>query len=344
MFMPHYIQKIFTKNEVIMTIANTDKILILTSSSTGNNVFCTPAIRLLRKHLPQATIDVVALNKLSAEVFENNPDIGQVFVTSKSRVFDDIAKNYTSVFVFNKNSLKKLDNIKTPYILATPSAESIHHAEHLLRFVAEQLEVEITDADRHYVIETQQAAESLLAQYTLAKDAVLINIHLGCGTTLLHGWKFFYSRRADDKKLWSIDAYIALGKALQAALPQLRIVITGTNNEAFLAKKFEKNVPNTINLVGKTTVADLSALMKRADLFIAHDCGVFHIAAASNVPIVGLFGPTNPVATGPFPIKPQHQVIKKTEMTDISVDEVVAAALALLKRFPRLAAAWFTVD
>jgi ADP-heptose:LPS heptosyltransferase len=327
-----------------MTITNTDKILVLTSSSTGNNVFCTPAIRLLRKHLPQASIDVVALNKLSAEVFENNPDIGQVFVTSKSRVFDDLAKNYTKVFVFNKNSLKKLDNIKTAFTLATPSAEAIHHAEHLLKFAAELLNVEITDADRHYVIETKQTAENVLAKYALAQDSTfinstLINIHLGCGTTLLHGWKFFYSRRADDKKLWSIDAYIALGKALQAALPQLRIVITGTNNEAFLAKKFEKNVPNTINLVGKTTVSDLSALMQRLNLFIAHDCGVFHIAAASNVPIVGLYGPTNPVATGPFPIKAQHTVIKKTAMTDISVDEVVEAALDLLKRFPRLATA-----
>lgn len=339
MVMPHYLQKIFTKNEVTMTLANTDKILILTSSSTGNNVFCTPAIRLLRKHLPQATLDVVALNKLSAEVFENNPDIGQVFVTSKSRVFDDLAKNYTKVFVLNKNSLKKLDNIKTAFTLVPASTEAIHHAEHLLKFVAEQLQVEVTDADRNYVIETQQTAEHLLAKYAVSKESTLINIHLGCGTTLLHGWKFFYSRRADDKKLWSIDAYIALGQALQAALPQLRIVITGTNNEAFLAKKFEKNVPNTINLVGKTTVADLSALMQRLDLFIAHDCGVFHIAAASNVPIVGLFGPTNPVATGPFPIKAQHTVIKKTAMTDISLNEVVAAAIALLKRFPRLATA-----
>jgi ADP-heptose:LPS heptosyltransferase len=322
-----------------MTIANTDKILILTSSSTGNNVFCTPAIRLLHKYLPQASIDVVALNKLSAEVFENSPDIGQVYVTHKSRVFDDLAKNYTKIFVFNKNSLKKLDNIKTEFTLVPPSTESIHHAEHLLRFIAAWLKVEVTDADRHYVIETQQTAENLLAKYVLAKDAVLINIHLGCGTTLLHGWKFFYSRRADDKKLWSIDAYIALGKALQAHIPNLRIVITGTNNEAFLAKKFEKNVPNTINLVGKTTVADLSALMKRLDLFIAHDCGVFHIAAASSVPIVGLYGPTSPIATGPFPIKPQHKVIKKDEMTDISVDEVVASALDLLERFPRLATA-----
>ena len=327
-----------------MTIANTDKILILTSSSTGNNVFCTPAIRLLRKHLPNAAIGVVALNKLSAEVFENNSDISQVYVTHKSRVFDELAKNYTKVIVLNKNSLKKLNNIKTaftllPQLTEPPSTEAIHHAEHLLRFMAEVLKVEVTDEDRHYVIETRQTAENLLAKYALSKDSILINIHLGCGTTLLHGWKFFYSRRADDKKLWSIDAYIALGNALHARIPNLNIVITGTSNEAFLAKKFAKNVANTINLVGKTTVADLNALMRRLDLFIAHDCGVFHIAVASDVPIVGLYGPTNPAATGPFPIKAQHKVIKKAAMTDISVDEAVDSALDLLKRFPRLATA-----
>jgi len=314
--------------------ATPQKILVLTSSSTGNNVFCTPAIHLLRKHLPQAVIDVVALNKLSAEVFENNPDINHCYVVAKTRAFDALAKDYSQVFVLNKNALKKLPDIKTPFVLVSPSAEPIHHAEHLLRFVAQWLGVSITDEDRNYVVETDQTAENLLARYGVASDAVVINIHLGCGTTLLHGWKFFYSRRADDKKLWSIDAYIALGNALLARIPNLRIVITGTSNESFLAKKFEKKVPNTINLVGKTTVSDLSALMKRANLFIAHDCGVFHIAAASNVPMVGLYGPTNPVLTGPYPLKPQHVVIKKESMADIAVDEVVETAQKLLQTFP----------
>ncbi len=315
-------------------LIESQKVLVLTSSSTGNNVFCTPAIRLLRKHMPHAVIDVVTLNRLSAEVFENNPDIDNCYVMSSSRAFDKLAKDYTQVFVLNKNALKKLPDIKTPYILASPLSNTVHHAEQLLQFIARWLGVDVKDEDRHYVIQTDQTAENLLSKYAVSSDAVLINIHLGCGTTLLHGWKFFYPRRADDKKLWSIDAYIALGNALQAHIPKLRIAITGTGNESFLAKKFEKQVPNTINLVGKTTVSDLTALMKRANLFIAHDCGVFHIASASNVPMVGLFGPTNPVLTGPYPLKAQHAVIKKESMADIAVDEVVVTAMDLLKKFP----------
>lgn len=311
------------------------KILLVTSGSTGNNVFCTPAIRLLRKHLPEAIIDVVALNKLSAEVFENNPDINQLHVIKNSSGLDRIAKNYTTIFLLNNSAVKKLRGLKAPYLLIPTMNPELHHADQVMAFVAEWLGVSVTDDDRKYVIETQQTAEKLLAKYTLSDHDVLINIHLGCGTTVLHGWKFFYSRRADDKKLWSIDAYIALGQKLHALIPNLKISITGTSNESFLAKKFEKQVSGTINLVGKTKVSDLVALMQRADLFIAHDCGVFHIASASNVPIVGLFGPTNHVLTGPYPVKPQHIVIKKAEMTDISEQDVTEAACALLKQFPR---------
>lgn len=319
--------------------SNTDRFLLIASSSTGNNIFCTPAIRLIRKTLPQANIDVVALNPLSAEVFAGNLDINHVYVLNKGRAVDKIANQYTNIIVLNKNALKKLGSLQASFTLVPPMTDSVHHAEHLLQFVASLLKVNVTDADRQYVIQSQPLSAAVSEGLTSAAHRLLINIHLGCGTTVLHGWKFFYARRADDKKLWSIDAYIALGNALAAVIPNLSISITGTSNESFLAKKFEKNVPGTINLVGKTTVSDLYQLMQQANLFIAHDCGVFHVAAATDIPIVGLYGPTNPIATGPFPSRPQHIIIKKAEMADISVDEVVSAVQTLLEKFPRIATA-----
>lgn len=315
--------------------SSAEKILLVTSGSTGNNVFCTPAIRLLRKHRPDAVIDVVALNALSAEVFEENPDISRLLVTKSNWTLNRIAKNYNTVFLLNNSALKKFSGLKTPFLLVPPMRPDRHHADQVLQFVADWLNVSVTDEDRTYVMESSQTPQKLLAAYALSDKEVLINIHLGCGTTSLHGWKFFYSRRADDKKLWSIDAYIELAHQLQTMMPKLKISITGTSNEAFLAKKFAHQVPGTINLVGKTKVSDLVALMKRVDLFIAHDCGVFHIASAAEVPIVGLFGPTNPTLTGPYPLKAQHQVIKKAAMTDISAQEVAESAVQLLKKFPR---------
>jgi ADP-heptose:LPS heptosyltransferase len=318
-------------------LENSDRILVLTSSSTGNNVFCTPAIAFLRKNLPHALIDVVALSKLSAEVFIDNPNIHEVFVINKASKVDALAKNYTKIIALNKNALKKLSGIKSSFIPPPVLHASEHHADQLLKFVADLIGAHVDEADRQYVIATQKSSIAFLDKHLVGINQTVIHIHLGCGTTLLHGWKFFYSKRADDDKLWPIDAYIQLGLALHQAIPNLSIVVTGTKNESFLARKFKKSVPNTIDLVGKTTVSDLKALMSCVNLFIAHDCGVIHIAAASDVPIIGLFGPTNHVLTGPYPERPQHTVIKRAAMAEISVAEVVESAVQSLQKFPRIA-------
>lgn len=313
-----------------------DKILVLTSSSTGNNVFCTPAIHFLRKHLPQNLIDVAALNELSAEVFAGNSAIDDVHVVTKARELDKLARHYDKIMALNANALKKLAGFRTPVIPMDPLSHDVHHAEQLLRFVSRLVKRDITDDDRQYVLAAAPAElADLLPESGLQHDALLVNIHLGCGRTLLHGWKFFYKGRADDKKLWPIRSYIELGQALTRINPNIRIVLTGTRNEAFLAKQFTRSVAGTINLAGKTSVAQLRALMDRADLFIAHDCGVLHIAAASEVPIVALFGPTNHLVTGPYPQKPQHRLLKKSSMADISVQEVAMLAAELLATYPR---------
>lgn len=313
-----------------------NSLLILTSSSTGNNIFCTPAIRFLRKHLPDAKIDVIALNALSAQVFEHNPDINKVWVVDSVRRVHKMAADYQHLLALNKNALKKLPVSYPKLQVAQIHSQEIHHAEQLLIFVRDWLSSQLnqtltlTEEDRKYAIYSAANQTSLLDAYAIAPSDKVINIHLGCGTTLLHGWKFFYSRRADDKKLWSIDAYIALGQALVGAVPGVRLVITGTSNERFLAKQFAKAVPNCVNLAGKTTVADLRQIMDRSSLFISHDCGVFHVAAASNVPMLGLFGPTNHVLTGPYPQRANRQLIKKTSMAEITPEEVLQRALALL--------------
>lgn len=325
----------YVNEKLINMLNNEDKLLVVTSASTGNNIFCTPALRLLRKHLPNAQIDVVALNALTAQVFSNNTDIGQCLVVKGARKLDTVAKAYTHVLVLNRNALKKFKGLSTAYQLVPAQDPEVHVAEHILRFVAKLLKVELHDEDRHYVLNTDTSVEQVLAEKPIQADEAVINIHLGCGTTLLHGWKFFYSRRAADKKLWSIEAYIELGKLLQEKIPALTIVVTGTKNERFLAKQFKKSVPNTIDLTGKTTVSDLVAVMHRANCFIAHDCGVFHVAAATEVPIVALYGPTNPVLTGPYPIKAQHRLIKKSSMDEIQPAMVVDEVVALLQQYPR---------
>jgi len=96
-------------------------------------------------------------------------------------------------------------------------------------------------------------------------------------------------------KRWPVEYFAALVEPLQKD-HGLTCVVAGAPADAEMAAK----IPGAINLVGKTTLRQTVALLSRAKLVIANDSGPMHIAAALGVPLVTVFGPTNPVRTGPF--------------------------------------------
>ena len=93
-----------------------------------------------------------------------------------------------------------------------------------------------------------------------------------------------------------------------------------------------------------TSISELIALTRRARLFIGGDTGPLHLAAALKVPVVGIFGPTDPRRNGPYgtrsvvlrnPASPTtHARNAQTDlgMLEISAEEVIEAARSLLKQ------------
>ncbi|HLP25250.1 MAG TPA: glycosyltransferase family 9 protein, partial [Acidobacteriota bacterium] len=53
------------------------------------------------------------------------------------------------------------------------------------------------------------------------------------------------------------------------------------------------------NLAGKTGLVEFAERLQACALLVANDTGGMHLANALGVPVIGLFGPTNPVRTGP---------------------------------------------
>jgi lipopolysaccharide heptosyltransferase I len=96
-------------------------------------------------------------------------------------------------------------------------------------------------------------------------------------------------------KRWPVEHFAAIVKPLEERLG-LKCLVGGGSNELELARK----IPGAINVAGKTTLRQLTALIERASLVISNDSGPMHIAAALNRPLVALFGPTNPIRTGPY--------------------------------------------
>src|SRR5260370_15401253 len=91
------------------------------------------------------------------------------------------------------------------------------------------------------------------------------------------------------------------------------------------------------------SVSELIALTRRARLFIGGDTGPMHLAAALNVPVVAIFGPTSPARNGPFGTRAvvrrsarsltEHTRHREPEqgLLEITVGEVVAATRLLLR-------------
>ncbi len=91
------------------------------------------------------------------------------------------------------------------------------------------------------------------------------------------------------------------------------------------------------------SISELIALTRRARLFIGGDTGPLHMAAALNVPVVAIFGPTDPARNGPFGTRSivlrnagsitDHSRRREPEqgLLEITAEEVVAAARKLLR-------------
>jgi ADP-heptose:LPS heptosyltransferase len=92
---------------------------------------------------------------------------------------------------------------------------------------------------------------------------------------------------------WSPDRYAALADALVDEFGA-RIVLTGGEAERPLAAYVESSMRRpALNLVGKTSLGALGALLSCADLFVGNDTGPSHLAVAVDCPSVMLFGPGN---------------------------------------------------
>lgn len=142
-------------------------------------------------------------------------------------------------------------------------------------------------------------------------------------------------------KQWPASRYGELAALLFAR--GLRTVINYGPGEEALAQEVKVNSGGKAELFCPS-ITDLIALTRRARLFIGGDTGPLHLAAALNVPVVAVYGPTNPARTGPYGtrsivLRSQGSITSHKRHPDpeagllsISVEQVADAAFALLER------------
>ena len=100
-------------------------------------------------------------------------------------------------------------------------------------------------------------------------------------------------------KQWPAGRYGAIAAHLRARHGMPSIVTWGPREQA-LAGEVVAASDGAAKVAPSTSIADLVELARAAAVFIAGDTGPMQLAAAVGTPVVGLFGPTNPLRNGPW--------------------------------------------
>ena len=133
--------------------------------------------------------------------------------------------------------------------------------------------------------EARRAADRILSR--AGPGRLLIGLHASGGR---------------DIKQWHMDRFAEVATPLARDL-QATIVLTGTPADRALVDRVAALLPADVSVLDAAESMELSvfaALLERLRLFITCDTGPMHLAAAIGIPVVALFGPSDPGRYGPL--------------------------------------------
>ncbi|MBI1824716.1 MAG: lipopolysaccharide heptosyltransferase II [Nitrospirae bacterium] len=110
-------------------------------------------------------------------------------------------------------------------------------------------------------------------------------------------------------KRWETERFAELADCLIRE-GNVKVIFFGSSEECKVNDEIVSMMSETpVNLSGKTTLRELVALISQCSIFISNDSGPMHIASALNVPLISIFGPTDPKVTSPAGV--QNTIIQK---------------------------------
>jgi heptosyltransferase III len=281
------------------------RIAVIRLRSLGDCVLTTPALSLLKAHRPDLRIRMIVEPRF-AGVFEGHPDIEEISHEVGRRVdmvlnlhggsrsmWMTLASGAKYGVGFGHHRYSWIYSHKIPRAQEILGEERpVHTAEHLASAMF-WLGVPRTEIPRATLIAGKQPA---YLPYVV-----------------LHPFA------SAPPKAWPLGRFVEVAERLQGAGLE-PMILAGPGDDASLFGQFQvfRNAP----------LPDVKNLMSGASLFIGNDSGPAHIAAAFGVPVVVLFGPSNPVTWAPW--RTEARVLtSRGEIGQIGVDEVMAAAETL---------------
>jgi heptosyltransferase I len=284
-----------------------ERFLILRMGALGDIIHTLPAVAALSETFPQARMDWLVDRKW-APLLEGNPDLSAVIKIDRGSWHAVVATirrlrvvKYTVALDFQSLYRSAIlawlsgapRRIGFDFSYARERGASLfytekvmprrkHKVEHNIELV-ESLGVRV-NAFRFPL--TVSAAAQEQVDRVLSANSIRDYFVLSPGG----GW---------GSKCWPAERYGELHREL-ARKYGLRGVISFSAGERELAETVRRAAGDPSPLVELFDLAQLMALLLRAKILIAADTGPLHLASALGTPVVGLYGPTDPLRNGPY--------------------------------------------
>ena len=332
-------------------------ILIIKLRYIGDVLLCTPLVRALREHYPEAQITFL-VSPGTQDVLKHNPCLDEVLLLPRTNLFDQLrflrgirSRRFDCV-------LDLTDGDRSAIITAVTGASRRigFNNENRWRGMVYSQCVRAKYGSMHMVDYHGQVASQLGIPNTLGPPEVWVSVQDEEGAQQLlqekhlhdRPWVMIHPTARYWSKAWPADRFAALSDWL--AKQGISVLLVGNEKDKAVGREIQHlSESKPASLMGGTSVLELAALMKRCVLFVGNDGGPMHIAAAVGCPVLAIFGPTDPAIWGPR--GDRARVLYKGLDCDacflpgclrgeescmklISVDEVCNAALQLLNKTP----------
>lgn len=284
------------------------RILVIALRHLGDVLLTTPLIRSLHEAYPQAQIDVLVYSNTAA-ILEGNPDINRIITTPLRPARADYRRLISQLF--RRYDLAVITQTgDRPFIygfLAAPeriavvpkkdqkSAWKRHFVQYWAEFDDENTHTvlqllrltDLLDIPRNHTLVPPQSTDNQTNPFSSDNSAYAV----------IHAYPMWHYKR------WTIDGWVETAQFLRDS--GLKIVLSGgpAPEEIDYVNQIHRQLSSeALNLAGKTSVSQLADIISKAKLYIGPDTGITHLAAAAGVPVIALYGPTNPVKWAPWPI------------------------------------------
>ncbi len=290
----------------------------------GDTILTYPTIEALKRHFPKSQITILVPSHL-VDLWETSPHVEEILSFKKKRGVQSVLEDFKISRLLREKRFdlglilpRSFRSAFQLYLAGIPvrigykdegrsfllthgiprtgevlRSHRVFYYQELLKFFGIEAE---SSSPRLCLREKDRiGAEEILQKKGLLDGRPLIGINPGAAYGLA--------------KCWYPDRFAELGKRLSQKW-KTTFLIFGREEERETAEKIIHRLgEGGVDLTGKTNLLQLAALLERCSLLVTNDTGTMHVASAVGTPVVAIFGPTDPTATGPW--GDGHIVVKK---------------------------------